>query len=45
MHVFFQIVVFVGYFLASIAMTCHLNIGLDQALSMPEVGEKYHCIT
>lgn len=30
------IVVFVGYFLASIAMTCHLEIGLDQALSMPE---------
>lgn len=30
------IVIFVGYFLASIAMTCHLEIGLDQALSMPE---------
>lgn len=30
------IVVFVGYFLASIAMSCHIEIGLDQALSMPE---------
>ena len=27
---------FVGYFLASIAMTTHIEIGLDQALSMPE---------
>ena len=29
--------VFVGYFLASVAMMCHIEIGLDQALSMPEV--------
>ncbi|XP_052763831.1 NPC intracellular cholesterol transporter 1-like isoform X1 [Mya arenaria] len=29
------IVVFVGWFLASIAMACHLTVGLDQALSMP----------
>ncbi|KAL4217752.1 NPC intracellular cholesterol transporter 1 [Mactra antiquata] len=29
-------VVFVGWFLASVAFACHLTIGLDQALSMPE---------
>lgn len=34
---YFQIVVFVGWFMASIAFACHLSIGLDQALSMPEV--------
>ncbi|KAH3710433.1 hypothetical protein DPMN_069915 [Dreissena polymorpha] len=29
------IVVFVGWFMASIAFACHLTLGLEQALSMP----------
>jgi len=29
-------VVFIGWFLASAAMTAHLDVGLDQSLSMPE---------
>ena len=33
-----QMVVFVGWFCASAAMTSKVNIGLDQSLSMPKVG-------
>ena len=34
----FQIVTFVGWFLASIALALHIEVGLDQALSMPTVS-------